>query len=130
VVGAWGADRFGGRATLVASLPLATPAVAAFLLLDGPASVLALGIAGFALMSSFSVTVAMGQEYLPHRLALAAGLMIGFGAIGSAPPGLALFGALADAAGRETAIAALAAVPAIAGALALALPAPRAEGAP
>lgn len=127
VVGAGAADRVGGRATLAVSLPLATPAVVAFLVLDGTAAVLALGLAGFALMSSFSVTVAMGQEYLPHRLALAAGLMIGFGAIGSAPPGLALFGALADAAGRGTAIAALAAVPSIAGALALALPPPRRE---
>jgi FSR family fosmidomycin resistance protein-like MFS transporter len=127
VVGAWGADRVGGRVALAVSLPLATPAIAAFLLLDGPGSVLALGLAGFALMASFSVTVAMGQEYLPHRLALAAGLMIGFGAIGSAPPGLALFGALADAAGRGTAIAVLAAVPVIAGARARAPPAPRGE---
>ena len=53
----------------------------------------------------------MGQEYLPDRLALAAGLMIGFGAIGSAPPGLALFGAIADAAGREAAIWGIAALP-------------------
>ena len=63
-------------------------------------------------MASFSVTVAMGQDYLPGRLALAAGLMIGFGAIGSAPPGLALFGAIADAAGREAAIWGIAALPA------------------
>jgi MFS transporter, FSR family, fosmidomycin resistance protein len=64
----------------------------------------------------------MGQEYLPDRLALAAGLMIGFGAIGSAPPGLALFGAVADAAGREAALWGVAALPLAGGALALLLP--------
>ena len=82
--------------------------------------------AGFVLLASFSVTVMMGQEYLPDRLALAAGLMIGFGAIGVAPPGLALFGAIADAAGREAAIWGLAVLPLLAGAVALVLPEPRA----
>ena len=62
------------------------------------------------------------------RRTTAAGLLIGFGAIGSAPPGLALFGALADAAGRETALMTLSALPIIGGALAIWLPAPRVEG--
>ena len=48
--------------------------------------------------------------------------MIGFGAIGSAPPGLALFGAIADAAGREAAIWGIAALPLLAAALAALLP--------
>ena len=82
----------------------------------------AFALVGFVLLSSFSVTVVMGQEYLPGRLALAAGLMIGFGAIGSAAPGLALFGALADAAGREAALWCIAALPLSAGRLALLLP--------
>jgi FSR family fosmidomycin resistance protein-like MFS transporter len=73
-------------------------------------------------MASFSVTVALSQEYLPDRLALAAGLMIGFGAIGSAPPGLALFGAIADAAGREAAIWGIALLPLLGAAVSLLLP--------
>ena len=48
--------------------------------------------------------------------------MIGFGAIGSAPPGLALFGAIADAAGREAALWGVAVLPLIGAALALLLP--------
>jgi hypothetical protein len=48
--------------------------------------------------------------------------MIGFGAIGSAPPGLALFGAIADSAGREAALWGVAALPLVGGALALLLP--------
>lgn len=122
VVGAAVADRLGGRVALIVSLPLTAPFVVAFLLLDGPGAIVALCLAGLALMSSFSVTVAMGQEYLPHRLALAAGLMIGLGAIGSAPPGLALFGAIADVFGQEAAIAGLAGLCVAGGAVALALP--------
>jgi FSR family fosmidomycin resistance protein-like MFS transporter len=128
IAGAALADRVGGRRMLTWTLPPAAPAVAGFLLVDGIAAIALLVLAGFITMASFSVTVAMAQEYMPGRLALAAGLMIGFGAIGSAPPGLALFGAIADAAGRETAIWGLAALPLVAGALATMLPAPRPAG--
>lgn len=119
------ANRFGGRRMLMWTMPPATPLVAGVALLPTPLAIMCLTGAGLILMASFSVTIAMGQEYLPRRLALAAGLMIGFAAIGSAPPGLALFGALADAAGRETAILAVAALPVTAGLLAAMLPAPR-----
>jgi FSR family fosmidomycin resistance protein-like MFS transporter len=122
IAGAALADRVGGRRMLLWSMPLVGPMVAGVLLLDGAVSMVLFGAAGFVLLASFSVTVAMGQEYLPDRLALAAGLMIGFGAIGSAPPGLALFGAIADAAGREAAIWGIAALPVLGGALALLLP--------
>lgn len=128
LAGAALADRVGGRRMLLWTMPAVTPLLAGFLLLDGPLSLLALAGAGFVLMASFSVTVMMGQEYMPDRLALAAGLMIGFGAIGSAPPGLALFGAIADAAGREAALWGVAALP-LAGAL-LALLLPVRHGAP
>lgn len=128
LVGAALADRVGGRGMLVWSMPVVTPLLAGFLLLDGWAAIAPLAAAGFVLMSSFSVTVMMGQQYLPDRLALAAGLMIGFGAIGSAPPGLALFGALADAVGREAALWGVAALPLLGAAVALLLPPPpRAE---
>jgi MFS transporter, FSR family, fosmidomycin resistance protein len=125
LAGAALADRVGGRRMLVWSMPLVAPLLAAFLLLDGTAALLPLAGAGFVLMSSFSVTVMMGQEYMPDRLALAAGLMIGFGAIGSAPPGLAIFGAIADAAGREAALWGVVALPLIGGLVSLLLPARR-----
>jgi MFS transporter, FSR family, fosmidomycin resistance protein len=126
VAGALLADRVGGRRMLLWSLPVVTPLIAGFLLTGGALSILLLSAAGFVLLASFSVTVMMGQEYLPGRLALAAGLMIGFGAIGSAPPGLALFGAIADSAGREAALWGIAALPLLAGAVALLLPERRA----
>jgi len=128
IAGAALADRVGGRRMLLWSMPAVSPMVAGVLLLDGAASIVLFAAAGFVLLASFSVTVVMGQEYLPDRLALAAGLMIGFGAIGSAPPGLALFGAIADAAGREAAIWGIAALPLVGGALAALLPEPRRAG--
>ena len=70
----------------------------------------------------------MGQAYLPHRMALAAGLMIGFASIGSAAIGLALIGAIADATGRQTAILVTARFPLVAGLLAALLPRPRGPG--
>lgn len=130
LAGAALSERIGGRGMLVTTMPVVTPLLAGFLLDDGVIGLACFVAAGFFLLGSFSVTVAMGQAYLPGRLALAAGLMIGFAAIGSAPPGLALFGALADATSRETALWVLAALPVVAGALALALPAPRGYGAP
>jgi MFS transporter, FSR family, fosmidomycin resistance protein len=122
IAGAALADRVGGRRMLLWTMPVVSPLIAGFLLTDGALSIALLAAAGFVLLASFSVTVMMGQEYLPNRLALAAGLMIGFGAIGSAPPGLALFGAIADAAGREAALWGVAALPLLAGALAVLLP--------
>ena len=132
LAGAALADRVGGRRMLLWTIPAVSPLIAGFLLTDGAVSIGLLAAAGFVLMASFSVTVMMGQEYLPDRLALAAGLMIGFGAIGVAPPGLALFGAIADAAGREAAIWGIALLPLLAGAVSLLLPrrAPGAAGAP
>lgn len=125
LLGAALSERIGGRAMLAITMPLVSPLLAGFLLDDGVLGLACFVLAGGVLLGSFSVTVAMGQAYLPGRLALAAGLMIGFAAIGSAPPGLALFGALADATSRETALWALCALPLVAGALALRLPAPR-----
>jgi MFS transporter, FSR family, fosmidomycin resistance protein len=124
IAGAVMADRIGGRRMLMFTTPVVAPLLAAFLLTDGALSLAALSAAGFVLLASFSVTVVMGQEYLPHRLALAAGLMIGFAAIGSGAIGLAWIGPLADAAGRETALWAVAALPLAAAALAATLPPP------
>jgi FSR family fosmidomycin resistance protein-like MFS transporter len=128
IAGSVVADRIGGKAMFVWSIPLAAPLIGAFVLLDGAAGIVALAAAGFILMASFSATVVMGQEYMPHRLALAAALVLGFGAIGSATPWLPAIGAIADAAGRETALWILAALPLLAAAVVAYLPRPRDAG--
>jgi FSR family fosmidomycin resistance protein-like MFS transporter len=126
LLGALLADRIGGRRMLVVTTPAVTPLLAVFLLTDGAVSLVALMAAGLVLLASFSVTVVMGQEYLPHRLALAAGLLIGFAAIGSGALGLAWIGPLADLTSREAALWSVTALPIVATALSAILPpAPR-----
>lgn len=123
-VGAAVADRIGGRAMFAGSMPVAAPLVAVFILTDGVVSIVAFAAAGFILMASFSATVVMGQQYMPHRPALAAAWVLGFAAIGAATPWLPVIGAIADAAGRETALWIIAAIPLASAALAALLPRP------
>jgi FSR family fosmidomycin resistance protein-like MFS transporter len=124
IVGAVVADRIGGRRMLALSLPLAAPLVVGVALAPTAAAVVCLALTGFVTLASMSVTVVMGQAYMPHRMALAAGLMIGFASIGSAAPGLALVGVIADATSRETALLVVATFPLVAGLLAALLPRP------
>ncbi len=124
IVGSPAADRIGGKAMLVWSIPLAAPPIAAFILVEVAAGIVALSAAGFILMASFPATVAMGQEYMPHRLALAAAWVLGFGVIGAVTPWLPAIDAIADSAGPETALWVLAALPLAACAVAAFLPRP------
>lgn len=122
--GGYLADRIGARRVLVGSLPLSVPALLGFVVTDGALSIALLFVGGLLLLSSFSVSVVLGQEYLPRNLALAAGLMIGFAAIGSAALGLAWLAPLAVATSRETALLVGLCLPLLGGALALLLPRP------
>ena len=70
---------------------------------------------------SFSVSVVMGQEYLPSRLGIASGITLGF-SIGVGGVFAALFGLVADRAGLETVMWIVAALPLAGLALALTLP--------
>ncbi|MBI2467548.1 MAG: MFS transporter, partial [Candidatus Rokubacteria bacterium] len=111
------------------SMLVAAPLVATFLWRQGDGlAVLCLLAAGFALVSSFSVTVVLAQAYLPRRLGMAAGLMTGL-AIATGGIGVALLGWVADHWGLMTALALTAVMPLAGFAAALALPEPSA-GAP
>ena len=120
------ADRWGSRRYLVASFLLSTPLIAVFLWRPGgwlAAAVLA--AAGFVLVSSFSVTVALGQAYLPRHLGMAAGLVVGL-AIGTGGLGVTLLGWIADHWGLHAALYLVAGLPLAGLAIALCLPEPRA----
>ena len=52
-------------------------------------------LVGFVLVSTFSVTVVLAQEFLPHKKALASGIAAGF-AIGTGGIGVSLFGVVSD----------------------------------
>ena len=115
------ADRFGRRAVLVGSM-LVIPPLVVGLSLSGP--VVAIGfaaLAGAATIATFAVTIVMGQEYLPGRLGVSAGVTIGL-SIGLGGVGAPLLGLLADARGLTAVFETVAVLPFVALALALALP--------
>jgi FSR family fosmidomycin resistance protein-like MFS transporter len=115
------ADRFGRRAVLVGSMLVIPPLVVGFLL-SGP--VVAIGfaaLAGAATIATFAVTIVMGQEYLPGRLGVSAGVTIGL-SIGLGGVGAPLLGLLADARGLTAVFEVVAVLPFLALALTLTLP--------
>ncbi len=113
------ADRFGKHATMVASLALVAPLIAAFLLLPGLLGVIAIALAGACLIGTFTLTLLLGQEFMPNRLGLASAFMIGFTS-GLGGLGVAALGYVADVAGLTATIWSLAGI-AVAG-VALTLP--------
>ena len=115
-------DRIGRRKVLLGSIVAQIPLLVAFVLApEGVAAGVLLAAIGFVTVMSFSVSVVMGQEYLPSRLGLASGVTLGF-AIGVGGVAAAILGVIADAAGLETVIWIVAALPLLGLALALTLP--------
>ncbi len=119
------ADRWGSRRYIVASLLLSTPLIALFLWRPGGwIAAVALSATGFVLVSSFSITVALGQAYLPRSLGMAAGLIVGL-AIGTGGIGVTILGWVADHWGLYAALGIVAALPLSGLVIALCLPEPR-----
>jgi len=116
------ADRFGRKAVLAWSMLALAPLVLGFTLAGPYAGMALLALVGAATVGTFGVTVVMGQEYLPGRIGLAAGVTMGL-SIGLGGVGAPLLGLLADVGGLRTAMLAIAALPILGLALALTLPA-------
>ena len=118
------ADRFGRRNVLIGSMLVIPPLVVGFLL-TGPAhpilAIAFVALAGAATIATFAVTIVMGQEYLPGRLGVSAGVTIGL-SIGLGGVGAPLLGLLADAHGLTAVFEVVAVLPFLALALTLALP--------
>ena len=104
------ADRYGARRTVALSLVLSAPILFVFPHLRGLAAMLAVGLVGFVLVSSFSLTIVIAQALLPTRGGTAAGLIVGF-AVGAGGAGVALLGHVADVWGLLETMRVLAAVP-------------------
>jgi FSR family fosmidomycin resistance protein-like MFS transporter len=115
------ADRFGRRAVLVGSMCVTPPLVVGFLLSGPVLALLFAALAGAVTIATFAVTIVMGQEYLPGRLGISAGVTIGL-SIGLGGVGAPLLGVLADAAGLRAMFGAVAVLPLAALALAFTLP--------
>lgn len=107
------ADRWGRKAVVVASFAAGSPLLLLFSRSDGIVAYVALAGVGLALLSTFAVTIVMGQELMPHRTGVASALVIGFASgVGGAAVGL--FGHLADDVGPGWILQALAVVPLLA----------------
>jgi MFS transporter, FSR family, fosmidomycin resistance protein len=115
------ADRFGRRPVLVWTHLVTVPLVVAYVLVGGVLGQAAVVLAGATLISTFGITVVLSQEYMPSRIATAAGLSVGL-AIGLGGIFAISLGAVADAIDLETAMLATAAGPLVAVLFALALP--------
>jgi len=124
LVGGPVADRWGARRLMVGAFLLATPLALGFLFARGPWAFLLLGATGFVLVASFSVSVVLGQAYLPRHLGMASGLIVGF-AIGTGGLGVALLGWVADHWGLVVALGITGAMPLLGFLASLFLPEPR-----
>jgi MFS transporter, FSR family, fosmidomycin resistance protein len=81
-----------------------------FLVSGAGVAIAVLALIGAATIATFSVTVVMGQEYLPSRLGVASGVTLGL-SIGIGGLGAAVLGQVADAHGLRTALEVVAVLP-------------------
>jgi FSR family fosmidomycin resistance protein-like MFS transporter len=126
LIGAPLADRWGHKQLVSVTMILVTPLLLIFHYTDGLIAFVSLGIAGMALIATFSVTVVMAQTVLPHHLGMASGLMVGF-AIGTGGIGVTLLGIIADMGGVPLAMKTLFVLPLIGFGLSLFLKYPPAK---
>jgi MFS transporter, FSR family, fosmidomycin resistance protein len=117
------ADRWGARRYTVWAILASSPLACGYLLLRGPLSWVVLGLFGIVLVSTFAITVVLGQQYLPRSPALASGLIVGF-AVGAGGAGVAMLGWVADRWGLPTVLWISALLPIAGFALARFLPSP------
>src|ERR1700730_18347115 len=119
------ADRVGIRRSVVGVFLLAAPLAGGFLLVSGgPLVFVLLALLGFVLVSTFTMSVVLGQAYLPRSPGMASGLIVGF-AIGAGGIGATGLGWVADHWGLTTALGISAAMPLAGFVAALFLPDPK-----
>jgi MFS transporter, FSR family, fosmidomycin resistance protein len=118
------ADRVGPRPFMKWVLLAAAPFGVLFLLSSGPIAFVMLALYGGVLTSSFSVSIVLGQSYLPRHAGMASGLIVGF-AIGLGGAGVTALGWVADRWGVPAALWISAMMPLVAFVPTRLLPAPR-----
>ncbi len=120
------AGRWGRVKTVRVAYAAALPAVAGIALVPGFGVFVLVALAALALYLPFSLHVTLGQDYLPNRLGTASGVTLGLAVSvgGIAAPAV---GGLANAAGLQWALLALAVLPAMSYLAARRLREPRAE---
>ncbi len=115
------ADRIGRRPILVGCMAVLPPLIALLLVAGELSGFVLLAFVGFFTIGNFSITVVLGQEFLPSRIGIASGVTLG-AAVGIGGVTAALLGVLADAVGLTAVMVVIAALPLGGLACALALP--------
>jgi MFS transporter, FSR family, fosmidomycin resistance protein len=121
LVGGGLVDRWGARAVLVGTQIVLLPLLVLLPLAGAAPATVLLGFVGFVTIASFSVTIVLGQAYLPSRVGLASGITLGL-AIGLGGVAATALGLVADSAGLHAVLWTIAALPLPAALLALSLP--------
>lgn len=112
LIGAAIADKIGHKHYFCLSMILSVPLLFLFLQVGGFWAFVILFLVGLLLISSFSVTVVMGQMILRNRLGMASGLTMGF-VIGMGGVGAGLLGIVADSWGVMTVLKLIVYMPAV-----------------
>lgn len=112
LLGAPLADRWGHKFYLGATMLLSSAILPLIFVFEGVLLFITLGLLGMVVVSTFSVTVVMGQTLLPHRLGVVSGLMVGF-AIGAGGIFVTLLGIVADHFGVPFALRSITVLPII-----------------
>ena len=112
LIGAAIADRIGHKLYFCLSMMFSVPLLFLFLEGSGIWVFIILFLVGLLLISSFSVTIVMGQRILRNRIGMASGLTVGF-VIGMGGVGAGLLGMVADSWGVMTVLKLIAYMPAV-----------------
>ncbi|BDG62172.1 MFS transporter [Caldinitratiruptor microaerophilus] len=121
------ADRVGTRPVLLGSMAALLPLEWLLLHTQGWLMLVILAATGFAVVSTFTITLVMSQEFMPRYVGVASGLNTGF-SIGMGGLGAAALGVLADRWGVQATLQALLVLPALGLVLSLLVPAPGRAG--
>ncbi len=124
LLGGIGAHRLGRRWVLIVPQLVLVPAIAVLPSLSYAAMIPFVVVVGVAMNANMSVALVLGQEYLPARMGLSAGLIVGLsGGVGGLI--VAGLGVLGDAVGLAPVLYVVAVLPLAVAALASVLPAAR-----
>lgn len=92
LLGGYLSDRIGRRLVIVWSLIIAVPLLLLMIRAEGISQWVITGMAGAAILTSFSVLTVKAQEMLPGNIGMASGLILGFGmgvgGLGAWPAGI------------------------------------------
>lgn len=110
LVGGRLADQLGKKLIMSISLGVLSPMILLFLVLGEAPALVSMAVIGFFLVGTFSITVVLGQEYLPSRIGVASGVTLG-AAIGFGGLVAYLLGLLADQVSLTTVMIVVAAMP-------------------